>query len=535
MSSSNPEDLALGRMKVWRSSLSAFCHDVVKIQGQDEAKNIVPVPFILWPSQCEVAEVIQEPGSRLYMLKSRQTGMTWLSLANMIRLAVLHSGLDLRIVSIGERESFENLDRAKWMYSNLPAPFNTMAPDTFRQDRILVPYTKSKITALPSTGDVGSGLTVDGWLLDEFAKQENTDAMLRAILPTLEHRNAFCHIISSAKGYGNSFEQGYHRVEAHPEGNWRTVFLPWSAVPARTPEWREEQRRVHGDDYVAQEFPSYPGEAFLSSGRNFFATDKISAAMEKAEDGTRGYVVSGQHFVADHQGNTVVWKGPVPRHRYVVGGDVAEGLAHGDKSVLQVLDISGEHAEQVAELVTSSDPEEFAHQAFEMATFYNKALLAVEANNHGWATILVLRKLEYPNLFMRKNLESGDVGERAGWLTTSVTRKAMLAEMQGAFRKGEVVIRSRGLLEEMRSFIYRPNGVPAGERNCLDDRVLSFAIALICANQQLYGQEEAPRPMHEILSEQFGYQIKPSGIEWAVKYHEAAAANAVSVSEDDLW
>ena len=49
-----------------------------------------------------------------------------------------------------------------------------------------------------------------------------------------------------------------------------------------------------------------------------------------------------------------IWAKPVPSETYVIGGDPAEGLEHGDDSVLEVL--AGSTCEQVAELQGKVDP-----------------------------------------------------------------------------------------------------------------------------------------------------------------------------------
>ena len=95
------------------------------------------------------------------------------------------------------------------------------------------------------------------------------------------------------------------------------------------------------------------------------------------------------------------WSDPQIDHAYVMGVDTAEGLAHGDYSVIQVLDVNT--GEQVAIWHGHIAPDLLAEEVYSVGLWFNSALCCVESNNHGLTTITELRHLGYPRLYRRRS------------------------------------------------------------------------------------------------------------------------------------
>jgi hypothetical protein len=76
---------------------------------------------------------------------------------------------------------------------------------------------------------------------------------------------------------------------------------------------------------------------------------------------------------------------------------------------------------------------------------YNTALLAVERNNHGYGVLAHLRDLQYPRVFMQNKED--------GWLTSAVSRPAMIENLAVALINEPGLFRSSGLLKECRTFV----------------------------------------------------------------------------------
>ena len=156
--------------------------------------------------------------------------------------------------------------------------------------------------------------------------------------------------------------------------------------------------------------------------------------------------------------------------KYVVGVDPAEGNAGGDYSCAQVLDL--ETGMQCAELRGHFDPPALAQRVTALAGRYQRALVAVERNNHGHAVIAQMLTVHgYANLFPATE------SEKAGWLTTRVNRPQMLELLAALLARSPELFQSGRLLEECRTFVRHENGRAEAERGAHDDAVMAMAIA----------------------------------------------------------
>jgi hypothetical protein len=93
----------------------------------------------------------------------------------------------------------------------------------------------------------------------------------------------------------------------------------------------------------------------------------------------------------------------------------------------------------------------------------------VERNNHGSGVLaLAETACKYGRIYRQ--------GGQAGWLTTSVSRPAMLGQLDAALVEEPERFQSRRLLGECRSFVRLPNGSSGAQAGTHDDRVMAMAI-----------------------------------------------------------
>ena len=170
-----------------------------------------------------------------------------------------------------------------------------------------------------------------------------------------------------------------------------------------------------------------------------------------------------------------VWERPQSRNAYVLGVDTAEGLGHGDYSVIQVLNVRS--GEQVAIWHGHIAPDLLAEEVDNVGRWFNKALCCVESNNHGLTTITELRHLGYPNLFRKRQLNNVNnrIGQEYGWKTTRTSKPLMIDDLSSALRNEELLIRDRHTLAELRTFVRNDKGSMGGSP--YDDRVMALALA----------------------------------------------------------
>ena len=187
-----------------------------------------------------------------------------------------------------------------------------------------------------------------------------------------------------------------------------------------------------------------------------------------------------------------VFRQPDYTKEYIVVADVARGDGT-DFSACQVFEV--EDMEQVAEYKGQLSTTDYGNFLIEVATKYNDALLVVENNNIGWATIQTIIDRGYKNLFYQsKDLQVVDVEHQVnnkyraqdrnmvpGFSTTQKTRPLVIAKMEEYTREKLVKIHSNRLIDELFVFIYK-SGVSQSKAEAMqgynDDLVMSYSIAL---------------------------------------------------------
>ena len=165
----------------------------------------------------------------------------------------------------------------------------------------------------------------------------------------------------------------------------------------------------------------------MASGESVFELAAIEARMKAAPE----------PVMQRANGEMEIWLPPVKGKEYVVAVDPAGGGSEGDYSAAQVLEM--ETGLQCAEFAGHMGGLELARLVTELATEYNGAWLVVERNNHGSGVLaLAETACKYGRIYRQ--------GGQAGWLTTSVSRPAMLGRLDAALVEEPERFQSRRLL-----------------------------------------------------------------------------------------
>ncbi|RDL44355.1 hypothetical protein DN730_08095 [Marinomonas piezotolerans] len=363
--------------------------------------------------------------------------------------------------------------------------------------------------------ETGRGFTSQLFHGSEVAFWPNADAILAGILQTLpDVPGSEVVLESTANGAGGIFYE-YVQDAIAGKGEYELIFVPWywqpeyrATPPADFKRTEDEEHLVklclnHPDgpkyshkltdaqlywrrnkvyelksrDKFKQEYPCYIKEAFLFSGRPVFDPNHTEEALIECFSPSKVYRVSPNGMTENTMGEFKVWDEPKPGKRYAIGGDVAEGLAHGDYSCLDIVDEKGL---QVAQWHGHVEPDLLGDIASFIGRRYNKALIGIERNNHGLTTLTRLKDLGYPNIYVQEELERR-YGEkptkRMGWQTTTRSKPLVIDNLAALLRDGNAGIVCKETVDEMQTYVIDEKGAFNARSGSFDDRVMSYAIA----------------------------------------------------------
>lgn len=197
-----------------------------------------------------------------------------------------------------------------------------------------------------------------------------------------------------------------------------------------------------------------------------------------------------------------LWKYADYSKPYLICADVARGDGK-DKSAFHIIQL--DTCEQVGEFRGVIDTKSYGNMLVSIANEYNKAILVVENNNIGWATLQQIIDLQYPNTFYSSadltyiDVETQMVGkinkmERdmiPGFSTTAKTRPLIISKLELYFRENAFVLNSIRTWEELSTFIWNPSGKAEAMKGYNDDLVTSLGIGLWVRDTALRLQTES--------------------------------------------
>ena len=203
-----------------------------------------------------------------------------------------------------------------------------------------------------------------------------------------------------------------------------------------------------------------------------------------------GLSLSNIRWVDDPSGFIRIYRRPVERCPYVLGGDTAGDGS--DSFVGQVLDNTT--GEQAATLRHQSDEDLYAKQMYCLGMYYNTALIGIETN---WSTypVMELERLRYPKQYVRESVDdyTHKVRHSFGFWTSTKTRPIIISELIKAVRDDVSILNDDTTMGEMLTFVRDEHYKPVAEDGAHDDCVMALAIAHHIRPQQDY-LPESPEP-----------------------------------------
>jgi hypothetical protein len=421
-------------------------------------------------------------GKQNIVLKARQLGVTTYIAARFFVQTITRRGI-LSLQVAQDRESAEDIFRiVRRFWDGLPEDCREGVLSTSRRNKrqLVFPHLDSEYCVAAAGENAGRGRTIQNLHCSEIAHwgrggEEALASLRAAVVPGGE-----IVLESTPDGAGGLF---YDEWQKAIETGYTQHFFPWWFEPAyaiepgtsfsQLTEEESELVDVHGlktaqiawrrtqqallRKLAKQEFAEDPVACFLASGECVFDLASVEQALR----------ISGEPWAARDNQRLLIWLPARVGRDYVIGVDPAGGGADGDYSCAEVID--RELGTQCAELHGHFPPRELAQKLAELGHEYNTALLAVERNNHGYGVLACLRGLAYPRVFTQKGQD--------GWLTSAISRPAMIENLAMVLTEEPGRFRSVRLLNECRTFVRFADGNTGAAQGTHDDCVMALAIA----------------------------------------------------------
>lgn len=432
------------------------------------------VIFNLYPFQGKVLNLWKNNRYNI-VLKSRQLGISTLAAGYSLWLMTFHKDKNVLCLATRQETARNMVTKVKFMYDNLPSWLKVASTENNRLSIRL--SNGSQIKAVSAASDSARSEAVSLLLIDEAAFIDGVGEIWASAQQTLATGGGAV-VLSTPNGVGNWFHQMWSKAES-AENGFLPIKLKWDVHPERDQMWRDEQDKVLGLRMAAQECDCN----FDTSGDTVFEPADITEVEKGLIDPEerRGY-----------DKNLWIWEPVDYSKTYVVSADVARGDGK-DYSAFHVLDV--DTCEQVAEYRGQLGTSDYGNLLVAIATEYNQALLVVENANIGWATIQTIIEKNYPNLYYspRSHTDLADTYVNMyedtskltpGFSTTAKTRPMLIAKMEEYVRTRSIVIKSKRLAEEMRTFTWR-NGRAEAAAGYNDDLIMSLSIGLFIRDTTL--------------------------------------------------
>jgi hypothetical protein len=350
--------------------------------------------------------------------------------------------------------------------------------------------------------EAGRGTTPTIAHLSEVAFWQFDEQILAGLFQGISQENETEVILeSTANGASGEFFRLYQGA-INGDNEYVPIFLPWYITPEyrrKAPEgfelteeeeelvenysldndqlyWRRLKIGESGDKKFIQEYPASAEEAFLVTGNSVFDQEIVQMYEVKAPDYVRAFDYESSYFEDNKSGHLEMWKAPKFEDRFIIGADVSLGVGQ-DYSTAVVLN----REREVCALFRDNyiDPSVFGDILFYLGRYFNNALLAVESNSLGIATLNRLKQMNYINLYYQTKAATllNDEGSKPGFRTTISTKPMIIGNLKRAIEEHDIDIPSDIIVSELRTYVSAENGSTSALAGNYDDTVMALAIA----------------------------------------------------------
>ena len=494
------------KLEEYKSNFELFALDQIKILPKDSGKGFKSFEFNEAQKivNAAIEEQLRDTGKvRAIILKARQMGLStyttarvfWKSYFNAYNKSVVmaHDSATSDALFTMSRNTIENMSpdfKPKFKKSNAKEIMFEHNDSGYRL------YTAG-------APEAGRGTTPTIAHLSEVAFWVHDEKILAGLFQGISQADGTEVILeSTANGVGNEFHRLWMGAKAG-ENEYIPIFVPWflmSEYSRKAPEgfdrtneeevlvtrfnlndsqlyWRRLKIAEGGTDKFKQEYPSTCEEAFIASGSNVFSIEKLSALIPRPVLANKELNFESSMMETAKGGSIEIFKYPSFDASFAIGADVSLGVGKDYSSAVVI----NKEREVVAVYRNNTiDPSRFGDLLFYLGRYYNNALLAVESNSMGIATLNRLTQMGYVNLYYQTKMAnvSKEEGTRIGWRTTTSSKPAIIGFLKNAIEQEDVMIPSRIIIGELMNYVADNSGRTSASSGYHDDTVIALAIAL---------------------------------------------------------
>ena len=285
----------------------------------------------------------------------------------------------------------------------------------------------------------GRGGVVQKLLFSEAAfypdkKEMRAKEVVEGTAQQVDKEAGWIFVESTANGDVNHYAKMWEQSEKG-ESRYKARFYGWRSF------YTEEQFEIIKSEFtdkrmIPQEYPENPQEAFLSSGDRFF--DPAISSNIRTEEPLQTL------------GNWKYYGNFKAGHRYAGAADISEGVGRHNSSIVVIdfdnkYDVDGRLFNKPKVIAVFADnkiaPDLLAHEIKNGGQRYGNCIMAPERNNHGFATLTVLKDIYY-NIYK-------DEKDKLGWQTTFASKPKMMHDLRSAVHENLIDIPDEALKREI--------------------------------------------------------------------------------------
>lgn len=505
--------------KVYAADYEKFAKEQIKIRPKDVTRGMIPFTFNEAQSLIheKIEAQLKKTGKvRALVLKARQQGISTYCTGR-VYWKTDYMPLSRSVVMAHDSATSEALfNMSKDIHSNMAPEFKPEIAKSNAKEIIFVDRKKDPDTGqeyeekrgyrLYTAGspEAGRGTTPTVAHLSEVAFWGFDDKILAGLFQGIPNAPGTEVILeSTANGISGEFYRLWKTAEKG-ENEYLPIFIPWFLTSEYrndlVPEdfeltedeekymalhsldmpqmyWRRMKIGESGSVKFQQEYPATAEEAFVASGVNVFDMAILNQMEAIPPKQTMRMNYESGFFQENTHGELLLYKYPTFDGKFIIAGDVALGVGQ-DSSVGLVLDSERNICAVYRD--NRIDPTKFGDLLFYLGRYFNNALLAVESNSIGVATLARLDQMKYRNLYYQTDIQklSNEEGKRPGFRTTSSTRPAIIGLLKNAIKERDLKVPDSTIIQELKEFVIGKNGKAEALPGCHDDTVIATAIAL---------------------------------------------------------